>query len=84
MAVRLWTPRAGSVGPVLVTEDHGGRTRLGEERVIPRIRDERQVARLRLLDARDTDDVDVARRAFETTAQRFSQITQLHSLNFRI
>ena len=41
---------------------------LGKERVLPRIGDEGQVARLRLLDARDINDVDVGCRAFETAA----------------
>ena len=52
------------------TEDHGRRKRRRELREVSRIRDEREIALLRLLDARHADDLHVA-VTLETAGQPF-------------
>jgi len=68
---------------LLNANDHGGRLRRLELGEISMIREEAQVAPLRVLDGRDTHDVDVA-VAFQTTAKMFGDVSELQYRSLRV
>ena len=68
-------------GPSRGAEDDRRGLRRGHLAEIPRVRDERQVARLRLLEAGDADDLDVA-IAFETAPEAIGNLAKPQGLIF--
>ena len=68
---------AGRRALVALAEDHRGGAGVAQLRVVPRVGDECEIARPRLLDAGDADDVHVVRRAFEAAVEPFSNVAQL-------